>query len=541
MQLRQLLPLLLAHALLGAVGQAMAQESKASPTLELIQKRGSIHVGVKSDFPPFGQLNAQAQPEGFEIDLAAEIAKQLGVKLVTINITTENRFQKLEQGAVDVLIATVGDTAERRQIATAIEPNYYAGGVTVFMRPGLRITNWQGMRGQKICATQGAYFNRPMSQRYLLDLVMYKGTRDALLALKDGRCIGFLYSSAAVQAYLKKPEWVGFTAPLPPAMVAPWAINVSRREAGTELDRKLGDMVAQWHRTGFLITTEQKWDIQPAKFLKDAKAQWLQQDDQKNFVCQRDNAGLWLIECRNPAFVRSDEVGGLLRLGLRIQESTGLNLTFVYDNYDRSLFLRGLGYSIALMVGSIFLSLVFGASWAVLSESRVRWISPALRALAVYGRMTPPLLQMYLLFFGVGALLWSGFGIKLSAMAVAIWCLSYYTGSIIMTTLLDSADHLRVEQPQFRLTFSTLPKLVVLTSGAVKSALVNVAKQSVMTSAIAIPELISATTSIMSDHGNVNVMMNVFLLTFIALISLWMWVLDWMEKRFHTHARNQNV
>jgi polar amino acid transport system substrate-binding protein len=300
-------------------------------------------------------------------------------------------------------------------------------------------------------------------------------------------------------------------------------------------------MVAQWHRTGFLITTEQKWGIQSAKFLKDAKAHWSQQDDKKNFVCQRDSAGLWPTECRNPAFVRSDEVGGLLRLGLWIQENTGLNLTFVYDNYDRSVFLRGLGYSIALMAGSIFLSLVIGASWAVLSESRVRWLSPVLRALAVYGRMTPPLLQMYLLFFGVGALLWSGLGINLSAMAVAIWCMSYYTGSTIMTTLLDSADHLRVQQPQFRLTFSTLPTLVDLTAGAVKSALVNVAKQSVMASAIAIPELISATTSIMSDQGNVNVMMNVFLFTFIALISLWMWVLDWMEKRLHTHAKKLYV
>jgi polar amino acid transport system substrate-binding protein len=73
---------------------------------------------------PGEQLSAKAQLEGFEIDLAADIAKKLGVKLVTVNITTENRFQKLEQGDVDVLIATVGDTAERRQIATAIEPNY---------------------------------------------------------------------------------------------------------------------------------------------------------------------------------------------------------------------------------------------------------------------------------------------------------------------------------------------------------------------------------------------------------------------------------
>ncbi|MBK9441910.1 MAG: transporter substrate-binding domain-containing protein [Comamonadaceae bacterium] len=302
-----------------------------------------MQVGVKTDFPPFGQLNRQGQAEGFEIDLAADIAKQLGVKLTTISITTENRFQKLEQGDVDILIATVGDTAERRQIATAVEPNYYAGGVSVFLRPGQRVADWQAMRGQKICATQGAYFNRPMSQRYLLDLVMYKGTRDALLALRDGRCIGFLYSSAAVQAYLKKPEWAGYTAPLPLAMVAPWAINVSRKESGSELDQMLGNVVAQWHRSGFLIETEQKWGIQPVKFLKDAKSLWTQRDDQENLICHRDVAGHWPTTCRNPAFVRSDEVGGLLRLGLWLQESTGLNLTFVYDPYDRSVIIKGAG------------------------------------------------------------------------------------------------------------------------------------------------------------------------------------------------------
>ncbi|MBK9441909.1 MAG: hypothetical protein IPN53_11600 [Comamonadaceae bacterium] len=79
--------------------------------------------------------------------------------------------------------------------------------------------------------------------------------------------------------------------------------------------------------------------------------------------------------------------------------------------------------------------------------------------------------------------------------------------------------------------------VVELTAGTVKSALVNVVKQSVMASAIAVPELISATTSIMSDQGNVNVMMNVFLFTFIALISIWMRVLDWIEQRLRARAR----
>jgi polar amino acid transport system substrate-binding protein len=62
-----------------------------------------------------------------------------------------------------------------------------------------------------------------------------------------------------------------------------------------------------------------------------------------------------------------------------------------------------------------------------------------------------------------------------------------------------------------------------------------------MASALAIPELISATTSIMSDQGNVSVMMNVFLFTFVALITLWMRVFDWIEKRLHANAKAHHV
>jgi polar amino acid transport system substrate-binding protein len=517
---------------------ATAEPVSHSKTLEQIQKKGFVQIGVKTDFPPFGMLNALGEPEGFEIDLAVDIARELGVRLVPVSITTENRFQKLEQGHVDIVIATAADTYERRQIATAIEPNYYAGGVTVFLRPEQRMTDWQAMRGQKVCATQGAYFNRPMSQRYLLDLLMYRSTRDALLALRDGRCIGFLYSSAAVQAYLKKPEWAGYKTPLPQAMVAPWAINISRKEKNTSLDHILGDLVAQWHRTGFLIEREKAWAIQPIKFLNDTQTLWSQSDGKEGrYVCQRDHDGHWSTLCRNMTFVRSDEVEGARRFGLWLQENTGMNLTFIYDTYDRTLFLKGLFYTIILMMGSVFFSLLLGSIGALLAESRLPFIAKTINCLAIYGRMTPPLLQMYMLFFGIGTILSAGMGISISAMWVAILCLSYYTGSSVMFSLMNSVDHIRVKKPDFNLNFYNLTAVVESSAGSIKIALINVVKQSVIASAIAIPELISATTSIISDQGNVNVMMNVFLLVFLILISIWIKFFDWLENTLISHHK----
>jgi len=513
------------------VSLATAEPAKSSKILDRIRRDGVIRIGVKTDFAPFGMLNSKGEPEGFEIDLAVDIARQLGVRLEKVGVTTENRYQKLEQGDVDVLIATSTDTVERRQVVTAIEPNYYAGGVTVFLRPEQRIIDWQALRGQKLCATQGAFFNRPMTQRYLLDLQMYRSVRDALLALRDGRCIGFLYSSAAVQSYLKKTEWAGYKAPFPTAMVTPWSINISRDEAASELDIWLGNVVAEWHRSGFLIEREKAWDIQETRFLDDSQVLWNGRGKDGSFVCARDANGLWPTTCRNSSVIKSTEVEGFQRLGLWIKENAGMNLTLVFDPYDRALFFKGFLYSVALTGCSIFLSMFLGAAGALVVESRFTWVGRMVRSLAVFGRMTPPLLWMYLLFFGVGAWVWTRAGIRLSPFLVALWCMSFYTAASVMNTVLESVKHLRTDNPDFRLRLANFRSVVELSAGPVKAALINVVKQSVMASAIAVPELISATTAIMSDQGNVAVMMNAFLISFLLLITAWMYLIDWIEAR----------
>jgi polar amino acid transport system substrate-binding protein len=524
---------ILTIALLWVATVATAQTVGPSKTLDAIRKKGIVTIGVKTDFPPFGMLNAAGEPEGFEIDLATEIAKQFGVKLSVVTITTENRFQKLEQGDIDIMIATSADTQERRQIATAVEPNYYAGGVTVFLRPDQRITEWQAMRGQQVCATQSAYFNRPMAQRYLLELQMYRSTRDALLALHDGRCMGFLYSTAAIQAYLKNPQWAGYHAPLPTAMVAPWAVNVSRKERGSEMEQRLGNMLAQWHQQGYLLQREAAWGILPTQFLAAMQLQWSRTDASGRLVCQRGQDGQWPTECRNPAFVRSTDVDGLHKWGLQLQEYTGINLTIAYDQYDRNIFLKGFFYTVMLMVSCVIFSLFLGSLASIIVDSCWRWPARLVRSLATYLRMTPPLLQMYLVFFGVCGLLWKSTGIGVSAFWVAVACLSSYTGASIMATLLESAEHMRLVQPTFELTLKRMAHVVEYSAGPIKAALINVVKQSIMASALAVPELISATTTIMSDQGNVNVMMNVFLLSFILLITLWMRILSWLEVKLH--------
>src|SRR5579862_1468094 len=105
-----------------AGGQAMADD-----TLAKVKASGTIAVGVKNDYKPWGFLNPSGQIVGMEIDLVDDVAKKLGVKAELLPVTAANRMEFLAQGRIDMVIATMGDTPPRRKVVGMIEPNYYAG------------------------------------------------------------------------------------------------------------------------------------------------------------------------------------------------------------------------------------------------------------------------------------------------------------------------------------------------------------------------------------------------------------------------------
>lgn len=510
-------------------GQAALAGFEPSPTLERVRAQGYITIGVKTDFPPFGMLDSYGRPMGFEIDLAREVAQALGVEARLVAVTTENRFQRLEQGAVDLIVATAADTSERRQLATVIEPNYYGGGVGVFLRPGIFLNEWQELRGVELCALQGSYFNKPITQRYLVKLQMYRSVRDAQLALRDGRCTGFMYTDVAIQQYLKDPEWTGYTAPLPSALIVPWALSIARNEAGTDFERLVGDIVAGWHRDGRLIEFEAGWEIQPNRFLQDANRLWNVRKADGSYLCERAADGQWPAACRNAAFVTSADVGGLQGIGLWVRETFGLDFSFVYDAFDRERFLIGILWTLLLCALTIVGSLAFAFAGAAVIVARVPVLSQVIRAFGNFGRMTPVLLQMYLVFFWLGGVVWTNFGISLSPVVIAIACLALYHGAIIAFAFIEAAEHIHELHPGFRFTPAYFPELLAEAAVGVRNTLTNLVKASSIASAIAVPELLSATIAIIADRGNVFLMMNVLLVSFYLMTAFWIYVFDRFE------------
>ncbi|MGH8782717.1 ABC transporter permease subunit [Paraburkholderia sp.] len=510
---------------------AATDTAHAAGLLDTIRQRGVLVVAVKTDYPPFGMLSRDAVQQGFEHDLAADLAGRLGVQLRTIGVTSTNRLQVLDEGRADVTIATLGDTSERRQIATLIEPDYYSSGVTLMTRPDSTLKTWAGIRGETVCATQGSYFNRTVATRYLVNLQIYANGRDAKLGVRDRRCVGWLFDNTAIAGDLLTPEWHGYRIGLPPELMTPWAIAIARAAKGDPLERFIGDTVADWHRSGTLIALERKWSLPPSTFLADMHTLWTRREPDGAWVCRRQADGQWPPACRNPIFVTSTDVSGLRSWGLRVFEKTGINLTYIYDDYERGEFLHGLWLTLALTVCCVSGSLVCGIALALLAAHEWPCISRALRGFALIARMTPPLLQIYVLVFGVGSLVAARWGLQCNAFAAVVASLSLYTGAGVMQALEDAAHHERRLAPDFSLRIATLGGLIRHASASITALLVNVTKATMMASAVAVPELLSVSTSIVAEHGNVATMMNTLMLMFLLPVFGVLGLLRWMEKR----------
>lgn len=245
-------------------GQAMADDTMAK-----VKAAGTIAVGVKNDYRPWGFLNPSGQIVGMEVDLANDIAKRLGVKAALVPVVAANRMEFLQQGNIDAIIATMSDTPERRKVVGMVEPQYYASATNVLAPKSAHLHEWTGLSGKKVCGVQGAFYNRGVEQKYKAEIVSFAGVPDALKALQAGTCIAFVYDDTFVQSTLasKDPQWAEYEMPLKSEDPQPWAIGVRLDDVKGPFGAFLSKTSEEWHRTGYLIDLEKKWGITPSPFL----------------------------------------------------------------------------------------------------------------------------------------------------------------------------------------------------------------------------------------------------------------------------------
>lgn len=98
---------------LAALAATALPHGASAQSIDDILSKKKLQVGMLVDLPPFGLLNTEGKPEGYDADVAKLMGKYLGVEVEIVPVTGPNRIPYLLTNKVDVLVATFGITPER--------------------------------------------------------------------------------------------------------------------------------------------------------------------------------------------------------------------------------------------------------------------------------------------------------------------------------------------------------------------------------------------------------------------------------------------
>jgi len=196
--------------------------SDLPPLPGYIKEKGKLRIGNKCDYPPDGFLDEKGVPQGVEVDMGRQIAKYAfgdEKKIEIVCVTTANRVPSLVGNKIDLMIATMGITKQRREVVDISEP--YAWGASDLLVPkDSPIKKLADLKGKKLILIKGAWQipwfekNMPGIENIKLDTV-----NDAVQALLQGRADAYghdhnvLYGLAAKNPKVRlvgDPYMIGF-------------------------------------------------------------------------------------------------------------------------------------------------------------------------------------------------------------------------------------------------------------------------------------------------------------------------------------------
>ena len=164
-------------------------ENKPSNLMEQVLKNDKLVVGVKYDSRPFGFKDKNGNLQGFDVDLAKKIAKNIlgdENKVEFVQVTPSSRILTLTSGKVDMVIATMSVTPSRQRIVSFSTP-YYVAGQALMTRANSDIEGLTDLRDKKVIVVLGTTAERNIKSLVPSSIVKgFKTDKEAFAAFKAG-------------------------------------------------------------------------------------------------------------------------------------------------------------------------------------------------------------------------------------------------------------------------------------------------------------------------------------------------------------------
>lgn len=205
-----------------SAGSSAGGGSATNTQLNKVIKAGTVRVAVLPDFPPWSVQKANGDFEGYEVDIAKDLAAGMGVKLQLVSANGDSRLPLLESNRVDVNISSWTATNERAKTAGFTIP-YDAHGAGVLYRKNKPIKSYQDLAGKTVSVARGSTNDTIITKDFPKTKVdRFESIADAIAALKGGKVDAVVESSVTVRAEAAKDSSLGAVGgpPLEPALVS---------------------------------------------------------------------------------------------------------------------------------------------------------------------------------------------------------------------------------------------------------------------------------------------------------------------------------
>lgn len=247
--------------LAGLISVSLHPLAALAAPLSEIRDRGYLIVGVKDNSRPLGFLNNQNQLQGFEIDIARQLASDLlgdANAVVLKPLLNQDRLNALLNDDVDIVVARMAITDARARLVDFSRP-YYVDG-TAFISRDPAIQTLRDLPQQTIAVLTGS--DTIPTVRSLLPSAQLQGVdsyQAAQQLLKSGQVTVFAADATVLTGWVQEdPDYS-----LIPTLISAEALAIAMPKGRQfdDLRQRVNRAVEAWQTNGWLRQQIRQWGL----------------------------------------------------------------------------------------------------------------------------------------------------------------------------------------------------------------------------------------------------------------------------------------
>ena len=188
------------------VAENAAEEFEPGTRMAELAEAGKIKIGFKNDHPGIGFQEPGADtPTGLDIEVAKILAAKLGIQpdgIEWVETVSKNREPFLQNGTVDLVLASYSITDERREVVGQAGP-YYVTGQQLLVREEDKgtITGPDALKGKKVCSVTGSTSIKTVEEEYGAEPVPFATYSECNQQLLNGQVDAVTTDGAILLGY----------------------------------------------------------------------------------------------------------------------------------------------------------------------------------------------------------------------------------------------------------------------------------------------------------------------------------------------------